>query len=72
MSKIITSPVVPLPDSARDAYEVAAERGVTPEEAARQQAAEGWEFIGYNDCGQAAYVPRLEQATRRPCPVTRP
>ena len=54
---VVTSPIVYLPESARDAYELASDRGITPEAAADAQRRECWKFVGYNDYGQEAFVP---------------
>lgn len=55
--KIVTLPFIPLPPDARDAYELAEEQNITPEAAAALQRGRDWEFVGYNDFGQPAYVP---------------
>lgn len=46
-----------LQPAGKDAYEIAAERGITIQEAA-DAAAKEMEFTGYNDCGQECFVPR--------------
>lgn len=46
-----------LPVEGADCYQVANERGVTPAQAAQQMKDEGWEFVGYNDCGEEVYTP---------------
>lgn len=42
----------------KDCYEVAAERGCTPEVAAQQMREEEWIFSGYNDCGEELWRER--------------
>lgn len=55
--KPVTHPCTPLPEAARDAYDLAQERGITPEAGAAVQRQENWQFAGYNDCGQPTFVP---------------
>lgn len=60
MNKIITNPTIPLPFAAKDAYELADEWDTTPQTAHLILMQEGWLFIGYNDNGQPAYLPPID------------
>lgn len=58
MSKIITSPAIPLPVDAVDAYQIAAAKNITLEKAVK--VTEHMDFVGYNDCGEMTFVVRSE------------
>lgn len=58
MSKVITSPAIPLPVGAVDAYQIAAAKNITLDEAVK--VTEHMDFVGYNDCGEMTFVVRSE------------
>ena len=46
-----------IPEYARDCYQIAEERGISVKQAVKEMKNEGWEFWGYNDCGEYVYTP---------------
>lgn len=50
----------------RDCYDVAAERGVSPDQAAKEMADEGWIFVGYNEsCEELYREPKIHVINKR-------
>ncbi len=52
--------------AAKSCYDVAKLRGITPQEAASQMLSEGWQFEGYDEYGEQAYLPPLNLVNLTP------